>query len=365
MRHRPASRSGLTLLELLIGLAVLVVLGAILIPSLGSARKSARIAICGSNLRQLSTGTMSYAADFRDRFAVFTWSASRDKPLKLSEWEDLNGAVTPIEAAAAQALDILRRRTGRVELDGRIELEFPRSWQPYLRHHPLVMLDYLASRLPEKILACPEDKPLIAWQNNIAGFDTNAFAPFQPTPDAAGKLAPYGTTYMPTMSIFDVSPEGSRLTQGERSSELVAPGGEAAEKSDFAGGRLSKVMTPSNKVLFHHEYGLHEAREIAHFGLDQSRQPFVFMDGSVQHLGSIDAHAGWQPNNSKDPAPTSFFTDAFAWNPPTLASNRAGQDPPDRVIGKFRWTREGLAGIDFGRREPGLPEGVEPRGVRK
>lgn len=356
-------RTGFSLLELFVALVIIVVLAAILLPSLGRARLQARSTMCMSNERMLGTCTISYAFDFKDRFPAFTWTASPDAPLKLSQFDDLNGVTSPVEAAASQTFDILRRRTGRVELNGRVELERPKSWQPYLRHHPLVMIDYLASRLPEKILACPNDEHLIRWQNAIPDFDAGAWGDQQPAPDAAGRLAPYGTTYQPTISMFDVSPEGSRLAQGERSSELVVPGGDALAKSRFTGGVLGSVVAPSSKVLYFHEYGLHE-RAPMHFGLDASRQPLVFVDGSARSQPSADANPGWQPNKPMDPAPSTFLTDSFAWNPATLASQWSGQDPPDRVIGKFRWTREGLGGVDVGGKER-MPAGAVPRGVPK
>ncbi|NLX04345.1 MAG: DUF1559 domain-containing protein [Phycisphaerae bacterium] len=60
IRQRSAA---FTLIELLVVVAIIAVLVAILLPALSAARESARVAICQSNLKQLMTAQMFYAAD--------------------------------------------------------------------------------------------------------------------------------------------------------------------------------------------------------------------------------------------------------------------------------------------------------------
>lgn len=60
----PRSRRGFTLIELLVVIAVIALLLGILLPSLGSARRQARITVCGSRLQQLSVGLALYQNDF-------------------------------------------------------------------------------------------------------------------------------------------------------------------------------------------------------------------------------------------------------------------------------------------------------------
>lgn len=55
-----------TLIELLVVVSIIALLIAILLPSLGGARRSARTAVCASNMRQIAIGWNVYASDHQD-----------------------------------------------------------------------------------------------------------------------------------------------------------------------------------------------------------------------------------------------------------------------------------------------------------
>jgi prepilin-type N-terminal cleavage/methylation domain-containing protein len=61
MSRRTLSVRGFSLVELLVVVAIIALLIAILLPSLGKAREAARRAACCSNLHQLSVATLLYA----------------------------------------------------------------------------------------------------------------------------------------------------------------------------------------------------------------------------------------------------------------------------------------------------------------
>ena len=62
-----ASRSGFTLVELLVVVAILGVLASLLLPGLAGARETARRSQCTSNLRQIVLGVALYSQDHEDR----------------------------------------------------------------------------------------------------------------------------------------------------------------------------------------------------------------------------------------------------------------------------------------------------------
>src|SRR4051812_15933434 len=58
-RHQP----GFTLVELLVAIGIVALLAAFVFPAFTSARESARMTVCASNLRQLNAALQLYAAD--------------------------------------------------------------------------------------------------------------------------------------------------------------------------------------------------------------------------------------------------------------------------------------------------------------
>ncbi|CAM2992077.1 prepilin-type N-terminal cleavage/methylation domain-containing protein [Rariglobus hedericola] len=64
-KSAPHASHGFTLVELLTVIAIIGILAAILIPVVGSARRSAQTSACAANLRQLSLAVILYAQDNR------------------------------------------------------------------------------------------------------------------------------------------------------------------------------------------------------------------------------------------------------------------------------------------------------------
>lgn len=99
------ARGAFTLIELLTVIAIIGILAAILIPTIGRVRESARSASCSSNLRQIGTALILYAGDNRDTFP----SATRSKLPEESgtgtsvEWTKSLGRYLPQRGATTTA----------------------------------------------------------------------------------------------------------------------------------------------------------------------------------------------------------------------------------------------------------------------
>jgi prepilin-type N-terminal cleavage/methylation domain-containing protein len=344
MRHK-ARMKGFTLIELLVVIAIIALLISILLPALGKARCASRMSICLSNLKQMATATQSYAADFQDRIFAFTWQPGSYNGIDPSD-PDASGllpcpAMDPIGASARQAVYIMRKRGDR---SGSAQMPLPAAWIPQVLYSHLVLQDYLAARIPEKMVVCPEDVWRNRWQDWHA-FEDGAFEPYQPPhTDPNNKRWPYSSSYQPPPCTYDHSIPVNRIRQtGNQYYQYTIPGGAL-----IGNRKIADVASPSSKVLLMDEVDRHCGLKPLYYSNQNARNTLGFFDGSASIKKTADANQGMQPDQPNNNTPTQMVYDPYGATPPQLWMPPPSNAVAEIVIGFYRYTRSGLQGVDFG-----------------
>ncbi|MCW5753385.1 MAG: prepilin-type N-terminal cleavage/methylation domain-containing protein [Phycisphaeraceae bacterium] len=327
-----ARRRAFTLIELLVVIAIVAILMGIMLPSLAKARKGAKRATCFNNLATLGRAAGSYNVEFSDKIPAYSWRRNMSYQ---SRYPDLNNAPTDSRAMMDQCIYILRERAGRTDL--------PRMTDriPTRHYSHLVLNDFLAQRLPETGMACPEDDVLLEWQR-----DPVDFSPRPPSTRPYQDIWPYSSSYQIVPAAW--SPDARKggvttYTQVEYDHNLMWVG-----SGRLGDRRMADVIFPSQKVLYFDYFDRHSGRKPMFYGYAQAVSSLLFFDGSVSMHRSSETNRGFLPDSPQSAGWTnySYAPNILGFEPPTLSGR-----PTDPVIGYYRWTRGGLRGIDVNGRE--------------
>jgi prepilin-type N-terminal cleavage/methylation domain-containing protein len=338
--HPPRCDRAFTLIELLVVIAIIALLISIVLPAVGAARKSARTALCSNNMRQLTLAQIAYGSDYRGRIAALNWIPGKG----VTSYPDLQSLPGDdwMVNQGKQACDIVRRHTGR-----NIPLETGRSFNRDYWHLPLLDGGYLSESgsLIAPYAACPEDSKVKLWQANE--FNYPVLSVDADLPDYTW-YRPYWCSYQiaavawtPDRDVGSAVTVSQNLTDQDLylipQSALVTPMGRRY---------FEEVAFPSQKVFLFDLFARHDRKQPIWHAYAQASQPLSFFDGSVRYLKTGDSDPGWQPHAPTNTAPTVYRYDPqvgqVAFNYPTLSGA-----PFDMVTGYYRWTRDGLRGVDY------------------
>lgn len=343
------SRRAFTLIELLLVVAIIALLISILLPALGKARKAARVSVCMSNQRQIASANINYAADWKNRLCAYSWTPQTS----VSQWGDTNAhGGDYIQAHANQAVDIVRRMTGRGN-DGYFRVIDNRMVDRNFGHLPLVDGGYLAQKLPEPVAACPEDRQTLIWQKYPDDYQTAIRLGGdidQASEDSYKRIYPFWMTYqyVPNAWSPEIGPYVIRQATGGQGYHMlytVFPG-----QTSFVNRYLEDCSFPSQKVWMFDLFDRHYYSRTIWHAFAPASQPMIFFDGSVANRKFRDSNPGWTPPGSPaaiNTPPTSYSYWPFPQDPATLNGAAQQQIP----AAGFRWTRGGIRGIDFSGRE--------------
>jgi hypothetical protein len=291
--------------------------------------------VCQSNIGQLGRAQATYQVDFQNKIASYTWRAGNTYQ---KEYGDLNNAGDDTQAAADQAVYILRKRSDRVDI-GRVTTKLP-----HRQYGHLVLADYMSQKLPERSMACPEDRPILGWQSDPIN---------PPNPPKAGndkeydKMWPYASTYQMVPQVWCADQKVAGLPtyiQYPSDHNLFT----RPSPSPALGRRkASEVFYPGSKVQAFEYWARHDKIPM-YFAYPSAKVPLLFFDASVRVLATGDANPGFHPNApaNKNPTLGDYNPTILGFEPPTLAGT-----PKETVTFYYRWTRGGLKGIDYGATE--------------
>lgn len=280
----PATRRGLTLVELLVVISIIAVLSGILVPVIGAARNSAKRAQTAVLISTVSTATSQFRQEHRRLPGVFTQEelASPTNLTGFTQMEnailDLAGGVDPLASIGAEGVFELTLSGRSVRVNSRmiasadgpgylpLTLKGMRSREREAnglapaRADVDQMIDL--SRGTAGDLDMPDildawGRPIMMWARNEYAGDNAAFARIDSETDDSQRKARFywasNRGYLDARSQRSASSLGAAVAPAKRRRSLDALLGDPAIPDPFSGGQgeIFVPMAPKGDVVFH------------------------------------------------------------------------------------------------------------------
>lgn len=355
MRHA-ASRRAFTLRDLTTLTALATIAAAVFVPVAARAGGQSRMSICMSRLKSIGMSTARFALDHQDRLA-----ALQGKPGQTVQYGSpgLGQTITypntsegDITSINDQAIDILRRRGGRSDLD-----RIGTTWLSAANFSHLALVDHDQEALPSSRWACPEDSTLLTWQSDPENFN-NLGVPSPPGPGGlptSERRWPYISSYQRGTYIWsaDLSSPNTTAWHFTDNRTYTRMGGFTSGRSAFGQRLLSEVRFPSSKIYLWDRGARHFTPTAVYWNFQETKQPMLYFDGGVittRTTRTGTTRHGWNWNApSQLGSPWVYIFNLFSandeWQPGFPDGSSQGQ--ARMTAAYFATTRDGLRGSDL------------------
>ncbi|MBO6740444.1 MAG: type II secretion system protein [Phycisphaerales bacterium] len=342
------TRSGISLVELLVSVVMLATLSITILPALASVRDASENEMSRANLMALGQARDQYALDHKDRIFSYTWRAGESYTMPDGRTRTANDDQ---EAASNQNTEILMRRTGRISGINKIRTAFNRL--PHRRFSHLVLLDYMADTnevFNESTVAIdPADDQLLTWHERPLTYTSGSGVPYsdnmpQGYDDDFNWVGIENKMRWAFASSYQVVPYA---WQGDGPTNIYVPVADTPHLYSVNGspvmlGRrsMTEVAFPSQKVHMHEEFDYEQPR-YPYFAYDHAVPEKLMFDGSINSRPSGEAN---DADNPADPSPV--------WRQryvplDTFPIPLGGLGDPTELNMRYRWTEGGLQGVDY------------------
>ncbi len=344
-------RRAFTLIELLVVIAVIALLISILLPALSSARRAGKRAVCLSNIKQFILATLNYASDNKETLSGFVPpERNRQNQLVLSYYNGVN--VPPTQRVFTDELawmsvrgyDLIRRYSKPEQLDGPAA---ETNWLPQINYSHLPLTEYMAQRLPEPVVVCPDDPVRNGWMQKLQQGQRAASVT-----GLNNFRYPFSSTYSYAMhgTFPDRDGPSSSIRQSPTSQGLFFVTGIGAQNWRLSRRRVSEVASPARKVAWVEAFARHEtkAQAIPGYFMNNRAKPVTAMfdgsarltDSSQMVTGTYTSPTGATINGTWGYTRTGSVEE-LPW------TNNANTYAGPEMRGQMRWTPKGLRGLDF------------------